>query len=207
MELRKKIKLEFIYKNGWLLLVIIALLVICFLQISLIDKIVNICYSIVAAGIFYFIDVYLPTNRKKKLYRNVINNQLFIVVESLRCCREVIVRYSLEDVVKSNYVDLFSEFNLNEKKDDTSKLTVLEYLNFKKEIVRSTITSLLCCHEYLELSEYEKLIKIIDSPFFNENIVAIDYNLPESMSGIYYNNQRRIGESIYDNYEVAKELI
>lgn len=206
VELNKKIKCEFIFKNGWWLLVIIAFLVICFSEKKFDDKILNISYSIVAAGIFYFIDVYLLTKRKKKLYRNVINHQLFIVVESLRLCREVIVRYNLNNITKGDFVKHFLEFDLNEKMDDISELTVLEYINTKKEITRSMITSLLCCHEYLELKEYDTLIKIIDSPFFKEDLIAKNYNLPESMQKYDYNNQQRFGESIYDNYEFAKIL-
>lgn len=196
---------KFILKYGTLLFTIIAFIVII-LDTKFCKTCTNICYSIVAAGLFYFINVYLPHRNKKKTLRKVLNHQLLILVESLRLCREVVVKFDFNDINRKEYVERFSKCNLNEK-CSIGQTTKLEYINLKKGQIASIISSLLSHSLYLELTEYEILVKILDSPFLKEEIIAIDYNVPNDLLANYNDNQMKMGESIYDNYEMSKKLI
>ena len=143
---------------------------------------------------------------KKKAYRKLVKHQLFLLVESLRLCREIAVKFNMNEINRNEYIEIFSRCNLNERRQ-TGRLTILEYINLKKENIRAIITSLLSQSQFLEFIEYETLIKILDSPFLMEEIIAIDDNLPDILLTNYYNNQRKIGESIYDNYQMSRKII
>lgn len=194
-----------ILKYGNLLLAVIAFFVIL-LDVELCKTFTNISYSIIAAELFYLIDVYLPHRYKKKTFRKVIKHKLFLLVESLRLCREVVVKFDFNDINRKKYVERFSKCNLNEK-CSIGQTTKLEYINLKKGQIASIISSLLLHSQYLELTEYEILVKILDSPFLKEEIIAIDYNVPDDLLANYNDNQMKMGESIYDNYEMSKKLI
>ena len=204
MEKKNKV-FYFILGHSCLILFIITFLVII-VDANFGETCTNICYSIIAAGLFYFFDVYIPYMYKKKAYRKLVKHQLFLLVESLRLCREIAVKFNMNEINRNEYIEIFSRCNLNERRK-TGRLTILEYINLKKEKIRAIITSLLSQSQFLEFIEYETLIKILDSPFLREEIIAIDDNLPDSLLTNDYNNQRKIGESIYDNYQMSIKII
>lgn len=192
-------------RNALLILVLVALLFIILFNTELSVTCANICYSIVAAGIFYYVDVRLPKQYNKRAYKNIISHQLLLIVETLRLCREVVVKFDFNIKSRDEYVEIFSKYNLHEK-SFSRQLTILEYINIKKEQARSMIISLLSYSQYLDFEEQKILLKILDTPFFKNDIIAIDYNVPDNLLENKYNNQKEIGESIYDNYELAKNF-
>ena len=194
-----------LFRNALLILVLVALLFIILFNTELCATCANICYSIVAAGIFYYVDVRLPKHYNKRAYKNIISHQLLLIVETLRLCREVVVKFDFNIKSRNEYVEIFSKYNLHEK-SFSRQLTILEYINIKKEQARSIIISLLSYSQYLDFEEQKILLKILDTPFFKNDIIAIDYNVPDNLLENKYNNQKEIGESIYDNYELAKNF-
>lgn len=194
-----------LFRNALLILVLVALLFIILFNTELSETCANICYSIVAAGIFYYVDVRLPKQYYKRAYKNIISHQLLLIVETLRLCREVVVKFDFNIKNRDEYVEIFSKYNLHEK-SFSRQLTILEYINIKKEQARSIIISLLSYSQYLDFEEQKILLKILDTPFFKNDIIAIDYNVPDNLLENKYNNQKEIGESIYDNYELAKNF-
>lgn len=194
-----------LFRNALLILVLVALLFIILFDTELSATCANICYSIVAAGIFYYVDIRLPKQYNKRAYKNIISHQLLLIVETLRLCREVVVKFDFNIKSRNEYVEIFSKYNLHEK-SFSRQLTILEYINIKKEQARSMIISLLSYSQYLDFEEQKILLKILDTPFFKNDIIAIDYNVPDNLLENKYNNQKEIGESIYDNYEMAKNF-
>ena len=80
----------------------------------------------------------------------------------------------------------------------------LELLEFSRTQINILIESVLFFQEYLSEEELMCLLKIKDSLFLKESIIPIDY-IDEQMIEIP-NNQRDMAKSIYDIYELIKEI-
>ena len=170
----------------------------------------NVSYSIIAAYIFYVTMDYIPFVRKKKIMRNLIDMQLSklygIVYD---CINGVISPFSLNPKIYKDKEDFANDFysaNLEEKIEKFTSNTRKSYLELNKGKIIEYSISILNYREFLSEKELDSLTLIRSSAFLTQILSPRNFDLPDNLIDTYPNNQREIGESIYEIYELMKEI-
>lgn len=172
----------------------------------------NISCSIFAAGLFHFVIVYLPYICKKATVEKLIIKDFFRLKECARLCRlSIAPAYSFDEEKwnsKEEYAEHFYKTNLygtwtNFKERSFTRLDRIESL---RKDMKDIIDHLLFYQEYLNYSQFATLLKILECPLFSTQITPIDYNLTESERINQDNNQKQIGEAIYNICELLKQI-
>ena len=200
-------------KSNLILIIVTVLSVFCvfyFKTECYCTIIKNVSYSIIAAFIFYVIIDYIPFVRKKKIMRNIINMQLSKLYGHIdQCVNRVISPFNLDPKIyknKDEFTNNFANIDLEEKGFISSLQTRKSYLESHKEQIINIIEKMLDLHSYLSYRELENLTYIAKSTFLTQPIVPQMQNLSPEYKSSYPNNQREIGESIYEIYELIKGI-
>ena len=170
----------------------------------------NVSYSIIAAAIFYVIIDYIPLVRKKKIMRNIVDMQLSELYGNIyNCVNRIVSPFNLSPKVykdKYEFVNDFDNIDLEENGFISSSQTRKSYLESHREQIVNIINKLLNLHSYLSNKELENLVRITKSVFLNQPMSPRNFDLPEDVEHSYPNNQREIGESIFEIYELIKDI-
>lgn len=115
-----------------------------------------------------------------------------------------------EECTKSVFGEKFSQIDLYEKSEFDFSKRKKEILNMRKEIIISKCENLLTSYSH-ELS-YEQLNFIenaLQSIFLLSPLIPIDFSIPQELFFEYNknNNQKEIGESIFELYLQSKYMI
>ena len=212
--------LKSIHDYSWIILFVVSVFVFCFLcyNKSLINNempnvvALNILCSIFAAGLFHFGMVYLPYRCKKKTVEKLIIKDFIRLRECARLCRLTIKPTFTFDETKWNSKDEYAEHFCKTNLYDTwaifkeCSFTRLDRIERLRKDMKDIIDHLLFYQEYLNYSQFATLLKILECPLFSTQITPIDYNLTESERINQDNNQKQIGEAIYNICELLKQI-
>lgn len=81
-----------------------------------------------------------------------------------------------------------------------------EYLESHKDRIEFLLNQVLEYHKYLNGEELKIINDLLVSPFLLNSIQPINRDLPDELIAYYPNNQREIGESIYDMSKLVKQI-
>lgn len=170
---------------------------------------INISYSILAAFLFYLIIDVIPTRKRTKIIRNRITRQFVRVKEEIRLCKSVLSPFDLDkydSLNRNEYVAEFETLDLNTKYISKNGIIIKDYLENHKHKIEFILNQILEYNQYLNNTELNLINDILNSTFLLYNIRPINYDLPNELICTYPNNQRGIGESIYDISELIKQV-
>jgi len=176
---------------------------------SINEVIVNLSYSILAAAIFYFIIDFIPFYSK----RNKIRRIIFIKMNELRAKihkAKTAIYIPPFSNMPSSKSDFISDF---ENKDMTQayQLGIGGFKNLEhffavnKTEIKNLIQDIVAYSEYLYDDEVEILAKINSSKYINHFFFTKDYEMLKIRHDLY-DNQKEIGESIYNINELIKRI-
>lgn len=194
-------------------LAILAVLFVLYSADNYSDILENIAYSYIAAVVFYVVIDYMPSFRRKKIMCIQIKSHMSILNEHIRLCKNTVYNTfdfnSKEYKNSKEYADDFDELDLTEKwgLDSNSLQTRKLYLESQKSVILENIVSLLNYHDFLSDEQLKNLIKIRNSVFLIQPIFEKKYYFEKEQIDLYPNNQKEIGESIYEIDELIKEII
>lgn len=170
----------------------------------------NVSYSIIAAFVFYIVIDYIPFARKKKIMRVLIDAQFSNLYEHIyHCVNGIISPFAFNPkkyTDKDDFTNDFYGIDLEENVEIFSSKNRKSYLESNKEHIKNIIEKLLDLHPYLSYKELDNISHIINSSFIKKPILPRKIDLPEEYIDSYPNNQKEIGESIYEIYELIKEI-
>jgi len=170
----------------------------------------NVSYSIIAAAIFYVIIDYIPLVRKKKIMRTFIDMQFSKLYGHInQCVNGIISPFSFNPKTykdKEDFADDFYSVDLEEKIEKFISNTRKSYLESYRDQINNIVERLLDLHSYLSYKELENLTFIVKSEFLTQSINPHIKGLPPEIIDTYPNNQREIGESIFEIYELIKDI-
>lgn len=170
----------------------------------------NVSYSIIAAVIFYIIIDYIPFVRKKKIMRAFIDMEFSKLYGHInQCVNGIISPFSFNPKTykdKEDYVNDFYSVDLEEKGFISPLQTRKSYLESHKGKIIECSTSILNYREFLSEKELDCLTFIRSSAFLTQILSPRNFDLPDELIDTYPNNQREIGESIYEIYELIKDI-
>ena len=170
-------------------------------------KLLNIAYSIFAAALFNLVLVFMPFRRRISLVKKLVNNDLSKLRECARLCRQSIVpAFSFEERDWNDageYVKQFCETNLHEvrEKSDKRTITILQRIEHLRDEMKDTLDHLIVFREYLDMEQLELIIQIQSSELFKSPIDPIIFDIPEEDRVYKADNQKAIGQSIYEMYD------
>ena len=72
--------------------------------------------------------------------------------------------------------------------------------------MKDTIDHLMMYREYLNMDQFEALTQILSSKLFKSPIEPIVWEIPEETRIHKFDNQKEIGESIYEVYDFLRML-
>lgn len=194
-------------------LIILAVLFVLYSADNYSDILENIAYSYIAAVVFYVVVDYMLSFRRKKIMCIQIKSHMSILNEHIRLCKNTVYNTfdlsSKEYKNSKEYADDFDELDLTEKwgLDSNSLQTRKLYLESQKSVILENIVSLLNYHDFLSDEQLKNLIKIRNSVFLIQPIFEKNYNFEKEQIDLYPNNQKEIGESIYEIDKLIKEII
>lgn len=174
------------------------------------DIIVNLSYSILAAVIFYvFIDI-VPYYTKKRKMRQVLRTKIDRIKQDLNSAKNAIYLPPFTEVAKTRdeYITDFANKNLY----DAYCLgiygfkNIREYLEYNRTQIRNSILEILSYSDFLTEKEVKTLADINSSLYINEYLFIKDFEMIQIQPDLY-NNQKEIGESIYNINELIKKII
>ena len=195
-----------------LLIISVTIIVIeyCFQlneDISLANIFANIAYSIIAATIFYLIIDVVPTYKKNQIIRNRINRLFTRVKEEIRLCKSVLYPFVLDNSLsRDEYVAEFEKLDLKAKYISENGISIEQYLIRRQGKLELLLNQLLEYNQHLKIDELEVINNILKSVFLMNSIQPIDTDVPEQELYAYPNNQREMGESIFDISELIKRI-
>lgn len=210
---QKKVKLFF--ANNWITIIlfvasiIIAILIPCinedYLKLPLINTIVNLCYSIAAACVFYWICDRIPSLRIMPIDYGRINqlyshlscltselSYLLAGVSSSQCA-------SFEEYMaglKANYDLGDYKFALIYQKTINANATPSYFIEKTKEIDKY-VSALLIYSGYFNNSEIERLIEL------QQIVMQYDTFYEKGESFVKYKDICVLGGALYSNYSIS----
>ena len=139
--------------------------------ISITEIWLKICYSILAATIFYFLNQHLPKEEKKLKYYRYINNKVISLDDSIKM---IISKLNIKSenhyrgISKEILNDACSRINpLSQVVSPTESTSPFEnwyeYLNYKAISIKKDIKDLILLNDIVETGLVEKLLIIEDS--------------------------------------------
>lgn len=210
---RKNVFCRFCIEYSWAILLLLSLVIIfaCSTE-GKHSKVLNISYSIFAAALFDIVLVYIPKRRKVSLVKGLIDSDFFRLRESARLCRLCIEPAFSFDTKKWNctdeYVKQFVNIDLYEewKVLNGKPITRLAQIEYLRNEMKDTIDHLMMYREYLNMDQFEALTQILSSKLFKSPIEPIVWEIPEETRIHKFDNQKEIGESIYEVYDFLRML-
>lgn len=200
----------------WLLILVISIAIIAVEyyfkrneDMTVINIFANIAYSLLAATIFYLMIDVVPTYRKNQIIKKRINRQFIRIKEEIRLCKSVLRPFDLDkynSLSRDEYIVEFKKLNLNTKYISKNGISIKEYLIRQQGQLELLLNQLLEYNQHLDNKELKVINDILDSAFLMNSIIPIDYDVPDQELHTYPNNQREIGESIYDISELIKQI-
>ena len=143
------------------------------------EIIVNISYSYIAAFIFHLVVNEFPKKQRENIMRRKVNAYMKIIRSSIRNCIMSINAFRLDD-----------------------KIAVPT-----KEEIKLKVEQILVIQDCLSDKELDVLLSINDSLFLTEDIRPTEYiNDGDCEQEIPGSNQKEIGESIYNIYELLNNI-
>lgn len=207
---------KFFHDYLWIVLFILSILLIsleCYYSCCIISSIsasvlLNISCSIFAASVFNFVLIYIPHKMRKKTLEKLIIKDFLRLHECARLCKLSIVSpYKADETKwdnKEEYANQFCKTDLYEKWSDFSGCSYNKLERIEKLCVnmKDIIDHLMFYQDFLSYNQFATLIKILECPIMCSKIKPIDFNIPEQYRCNKYDNQKEIGESIYDLYNI-----
>lgn len=192
----------------------IAIIYTCYVDrfvegLSMAGILLNISYSILASFVFYLIiDVY-PSCKRTKIMRGRILRQFRRIKEEFRLCKSVVSPFvldSCDSLKRDEFVTEFEKLDLNLGYMSDKGISKKEYLESHKDRIEFLLNQVLEYHKYLNGEELKIINDLLVSPFLLNSIQPINRDLPDELIAYYPNNQREIGESIYDMSKLVKQI-
>lgn len=173
------------------------------------EIILNLSYSVLAAVIFYiFIDV-LPFYAKKKKVRQILLTMIKGLRSDIEKAKNAIYLPPFTGLARTQN-EFISDFE-NKDMMDAYCLGIYGFKNLKeffdhnKGQIRSTIHGLLGYSEFLTDKEIKTLADINSSKYINDYFFIRDFeNLANNPD--LYDNQKEVGASIYQIYELICKI-
>ena len=197
----------------WVISGVLSVIAICICsEDSDNTKLLNISYSVFATVLFHLLLVFVPNRRKRLLAEELINSDFFKLKESARLCRESIeAAFSFGSCnwkSKDEYVKQFCSIDLYEvwRESNGKTITRLGRIEGLRDEMKDTIDHLMMYRECLNMDEFETLARILSSKLFYSPIEPIDWGMPEEIRTYKSDNQKEIGESIYEVYNLLRIL-
>lgn len=210
---RKHTFCRFCIEYSWAIFLLLSLVIIFACSTDgKYSKLLNISYSLFAAALFDLVLVYIPRSRKVSFVKDLVDSDFFRLCEYARLCRlSIEPAYSLEKKnwrSKEEYVAQFNKTNLYEvwSKSEETSATRLQRIVYLRNEMKDTIDHLMMYREYLNMDQFEALTQILSSKLFKSPIEPIVWEIPEETRIHKFDNQKEIGESIYEVYDFLRML-
>lgn len=175
------------------------------------QSIQGIFISLFSASIFHFILVFIPNINKRRLIKKIIRSDFFRMCEYARLSRQCVDNvFSFENKTWSNeneYVEQFATIDLSEEAITIGKssYTKLQQLEYYRSEIRNIAEHLMTYQEYLSFSQFKTLSSVLASLFIRGPIEPINWDLSEEERSRMNDNQKDIGRSIYQIYDIIKK--
>lgn len=169
------------------------------------ELIVNMSFSYLAACIFYILNEIFPRYTKRKVAKRHVEKEIREIRELLRQIFSSIEPFRLEkhNYTRDEFVNLFEATDLIDNGYYGGNIKMLDAINERKARIESICNSLLSSYiHYLNHKELIYIDKIAHSQFILNSIEPIEYSIPIEYRIHKYDNQREIGECIYNLYSL-----
>ena len=171
--------------------------------------VLNVCYSIIAASIFFFVNQHLPKEKKiVKTSRYITNRMMHFhyEIQSLQSILKLKIRFKLEDL-SGKIESCCSQINPNEKIKDTSYSNQsfknwYDYLEFKTAKFIKYLDDILPFYEGMNNDLLESLLNLKDS------VRLIQYKLeenPRNFKDLSYLSKEF--ENLFENHLKSNKII
>lgn len=166
-------------------------------------------YSYIAAVVFHLMVNELPQYRRKMILKPLLDTNVLKICEEIRLCIECVIplkhicdrKYS-----KTEFVQRFEEENFHEAYFWGNGISKKEYLEERRKKITQSAYLVLSYREYISEKLFLFLNDVLNSTFIMQGIR--DYPNVNLLDRIGYDdNQREIGECIYNLYENSKLVI
>lgn len=168
----------------------------------------SLSFSYLAAAIFYILNEYIPQRRKNKVYADHIKRQIISIKEYIRQIVYSIEPFKMDEnkYTLQTFAKTFADKDLKTKLMD-GQTDLESYINKRRELVETLCDQLLSSYgNVMSYKEINYINTILKSDFICNQLVPIDFNVPEQYISSYPNNQRTIGNSIFNLYELGKDI-
>lgn len=165
----------------------------------------NLSFGILSASIFFALNEYIPQRHQRKVAHNHIRRQLRNIKEEFRQIVSSIEPFRTgEPYTMKSFTKAFEEKDLEEKYMNGSK-TLMMFISEKKILIETICDSLLASYgQYMTIENQHYIDEILDSFFIRNNLVPMDFNVPDKYQNAYPNNQAEMGENIFQLYTLSK---
>ena len=165
----------------------------------------NFAFGIIAAAIFYVANVKMPNWLYRKAVRLRIENELSKISLDIKRIINSVQPYRMDFKERDRdfFVKAFEDQNLNEPFSFNRTVSFKDRINeIQSEIISICEGLFLNYFKFMSNAEITYLYDILNSYFIREVLCPIEYDYPEQYWFNSYNNQRKMGESIFYLYEL-----
>ena len=168
----------------------------------------SLSFSYLAAAIFYILNEYIPQRRKNEVYAAHIERQIISIKEYIRQIVASIEPFKMDEnkYTLQTFAKTFADKDLKTKLMD-GQTDLESYINKRRELVETLCDQLLSSYgNVMSYKEINYINTILKSDFICNQLVPMDFNVPKQYISSYPNNQQTIGNSIFNLYELGKDI-
>ena len=168
----------------------------------------SLCFSYLAAAIFYILNEYIPQRRKNEVYAAHIERQIISIKEYIRQIVASIEPFKMDEnkYTLQTFAKTFADKDLKTKLMD-GQTDLESYINKRRELVETRCDQLLSSYgNIMSYKEINYINTILKSYFVRNRLEPMDFNVLEQYISSYPNNQQTIGYSIFKLYELGKDI-
>ena len=167
--------------------------------------ILTLSYTLIGSGLFYYVNVILPSIWKNDMACKHIHRQIKAIKEEL----QLIVMFDIEPFCMSDkkyntetFAAKFRSINLYD--DYGFRQNVKDRIEQPRKRIEAICTDLMGNYmQELTPNQIRFIDFIMTSYFMNNQIQPIEYSLPDHLKDKYPNNQNEIGISIFSLYSIS----
>lgn len=208
-------------QNLWIYTLIIIIIVIAVIEISdyishecvnghsrIHSVILNISYSLLGCCVFFFLNDWIPTIHKRKVAECHVSRQLRDMHEELRIIvQNELFLYNLNDNIINNFVIEFENAQLQTSSLMNPNISKEESINKRRTSIINISNNLLSSYfSILSSEQLTFLDNVLKSEFANNRLKPMEWKEDNTPILNYPNNQKKIGESIYQIYLQSKKI-
>lgn len=164
-------------------------------------------FSYLASAIFFLLNDYVPQFKKQDIYVRHVKRQVSIVKEYMRQIVNSIKPFEInKDYEDKAFIDAFVNTDLLSSFMG-GKESIEEYIVTRKNKIETLCEQTLSLYgDYMDEDELNYVDGVLNSYFIQNPLTPMKFDIPKEVQPFYPNNQKEIGESIWQIFNIGKHM-